>query len=237
MSQPRIVTQDEWLVARTELLAAEKEFTRQRDALSAARRALPMVEVTKEYVFASPAGPKTLAELFGGHRQLIVYHFMFEPDWDEGCKRCSFLADGFDGSPAHLAARDTAFTAASRASLARIDLFKKRMGWSFPWVSAAGSDFNYDFHATFDRAAGSTEYNYLGEDQLRAEHGHWVRDGGDMPGLSVFRRDGDRVFHTYSTYERGLDLLIATYNFLDLTPLGRQESGGGMAWVRHHDAY
>jgi predicted dithiol-disulfide oxidoreductase (DUF899 family) len=236
MSDPQVVSSVAWLSARRELLAAEKQFTRQRDELSARRRALPMVEVTKKYQFESDEGPVTLPDLFGPHRQLIIYQFMFEPDWDEGCKWCSFLADNFNGSPAHLAARDTAFTAASRASLARIAAYKKRMGWTFPWVSTAGSDYNYDFQATFDRAAHSTEYNYQSEAELLEQHPHWVRDGGDLPGFSVFLRDGDRVFHTYSTYERGLDLLIGTYNLLDLTPLGRQENGD-KTWLRHHDAY
>ena len=237
MSEPQVVSSVAWLSARRELLAAEKEFTRQRDQLSARRRALPMVEVTKKYEFTTDEGPVDLPGLFGPHRQLIVYHFMFQPEWGEGCKHCSFLADTFNGSPAHLAARDTAFTAASRAPLARLEAFKRRMGWTFPWVSTEGSSFNYDFHVTFDRAAGNAEYNYQDEAELLEKHPHWVKDGGDMPGLSVFLRDGGRVFHTYSTYERGLDLLIGTYNFLDLTPLGRQENGGGMSWLRHHDAY
>ncbi len=231
MDRPGIVSRAEWLVARKELLTQEKEFTRQRDALSAERRKLPMVKIEKEYVFEGPNGRTNLLALFEGRRQLIVYHFMFDPSWDEGCKSCSYLADNVEGGVVHLAARDTSFAAISRAPLAQIESFKRRMGWTFRWLSSYGSDFNYDFHVTLDEAAGSVEYNY----QHAAALAQATRE---LPGLSVFLHDGDSIFHTYSTYQRGLDLLLNTYNYLDLTPLGRQEAaGGGMAWLRHHDRY
>ncbi|MBF5043798.1 DUF899 domain-containing protein [Aggregicoccus sp. 17bor-14] len=230
--RPAEVGREAWLEARKALLAREKAFTRERDALSAARRALPMVRVGKRYVFDGPEGPRTLAELFEGRRQLIVYHFMFGPDWEQGCRSCSYVADNFAGGLVHLAARDTAFAAISRAPLAKLRAFQQRMGWSFRWLSSAGSDFNYDFHVSFrpgELAAKEVEYNYA-----RTSFPH-----SEAPGVSVFLREGDAVFHTYSTYARGLDLLMNTYNYLDLTPLGRQEDAdaGGMAWVRHHDRY
>jgi predicted dithiol-disulfide oxidoreductase (DUF899 family) len=231
MERPELVSRAEWLLARKELLTKEKEFTRQRDALSAHRRKLPMVQIEKAYVFEGPNGRTRLLDLFEGRRQLIIYHFMFDPSWDEGCKSCSYLADNFQGGIVHLAARDTSFAAISRAPLAKIESFKRRMQWTFRWLSSYGSDFNYDFHVTLDEAAGSVEYNYANAAAL-------AQTEGEYPGLSVFLRDGDTVFHTYSTYQRGLDLLINTYNYLDLTPLGRQEKqGGGMAWLRHHDKY
>jgi predicted dithiol-disulfide oxidoreductase (DUF899 family) len=235
MDQPKIATRADWLVARKELLQKEKDFNRARDALSAERRALPIVKIEKPYLFESATGQVTLGDLFDGRRQLIIYHFMLDPEWTEGCKSCSFVADHFDGMRVHLAARETSFAVVSRAPLAKIDAFKKRMGWQFPWVSSFGTDFNYDFHVTLDKAKGSTEYNYV-DTAITENPEHTV---GEQPGLSVFLRDGGQEFHTYSTYERGLDLLIGTYNFLDLTPLGRQEEGlqFGMAWVRHHDKY
>jgi predicted dithiol-disulfide oxidoreductase (DUF899 family) len=228
----RTVSREEWTRARKALLAKEKAFTAERDALSAARRDLPVVKVEREYVFEEPAGKRTLLELFEGKRQLIVYHFMFNPSWDEGCKGCSYVADAFDGAIPHLAARDTSFAAASRAPVAKIEAFKKRMGWGFRWLSSAGSDFNYDYKVSFrpeDGAPRAIEYNYGSRESSMS----------DLPGLSVFLREGREVFHSYSTYERGLDLLIGAYNCLDLTPLGRQEAGlpQSMAWVRHHDRY
>ncbi|MGH9355096.1 MAG: DUF899 domain-containing protein [Terriglobia bacterium] len=234
----RVVSRAEWVVARKELLAKEKEATRQRDALSAERRKLPCVRVEKEYVFEGPNGRTNLRELFGNHRQLIVYHFMFDPEWAEGCKSCSFLADNFPGSFAHSAARNTAFAAVSRAPLAKLEAFKKRMGWTFSWFSSSGSSFNHDFHVTLDEGAGAGEYNYQNAAVLKRAGKIWI-EKGELPGLSVFLRDGDSVFHTYSTYQRGLDLFINTYNYLDVTPLGRQEDNDphGMAWVRHHDKY
>jgi predicted dithiol-disulfide oxidoreductase (DUF899 family) len=232
MPQPKTVSREEWTAARKALLKKEKEFDRQRDALAAERRALPMVKVDKEYVFEGPEGRATLRDLFGAHPQLIVYHFMFDPSWDEGCKSCSYLADTFDGASVHLPARDTAFVAVSRAPLAKLEAFKKRMGWSFRWLSSSPTDFNYDFHVSFEpkeKAAGKGGYNYSDKPFPMSE----------APGLSVFLREGGDVFHTYSTYARGLDHLIATYNYLDLTPLGRHEEKleYGMAWVRLHDKY
>lgn len=237
MSHPKIVSQTEWLAARRALLANEKEFTRHRDALSRLRRNLPMVKVEKAYVFEGPNGRVTLRDLFGQHRQLIVYHFMFDPDWDEGCKSCSHFMDNAAGSVVHLAARNTAFVVVSRAPFQKIESFKKRMGWTFPWVSSFSSDFNYDFHVTLDPEKEGYEYNYAKAQTLLAAGKIWFPKG-EMPGLSVFLRDGDAVYHTYSTYQRGLDLPLNTYNFLDLTPLGRQEEGERIqGWVRHHDRY
>jgi predicted dithiol-disulfide oxidoreductase (DUF899 family) len=231
----KVVSSEEWRKARLQFLAKEKEFSRLRDELSRERRNLPWEAVEKDYVFEGPKGKETLRDLFGGRRQLLVYHFMLDPDWSEGCKSCSYLADNYEGGLVHLAARDTAFVTVSRAPFANIEAFKKRMGWKFTWVSSFGNDFNYDFHVTLDPAKGSTEYNY--EDVSKDKPGYGGM--GERPGLSVFLQEGDRVFHTYSTYQRGLDLLIGTYNLLDLTPLGRQEDGSkhGMSWVRHHDKY
>ena len=231
MQQPTIVSNADWTAARKRLLAKEKELTRQQDALAAERRRLPMVEVTKEYAFQGPEGRRTLADLFDGKRQLLVYHFMFGPDWNEGCAACSFVADNFAGSLVHLAARDTAFVVISRAPLDKIQPFKQRMGWTFPWLSSFGTDFNYDFQATLD--GKHAVYNYAPASTQPADRPH----EGEREGLSVFLRDGDRVFHTYSTYQRGVDAFLNTYNFLDLTPLGRQEEEGIMRWVRHHDRY
>ncbi len=234
---PRIVSRVEWLVARKELLVKEKEFTRQRDALSAERRKQPMVKIEKEYLFEGPYGRTTLRDLFGNHRQLIIYHFMFDPSWDEGCKSCSHFMDNSAGAIVHLTARDTAFAVVSRAPLAKIEAFKGRMGWTFPWLSSFGTDFNYDFHVTLDKAERSVEYNYANAAEL-VKAGKLWSEKGELPGLSVFLREGDDVFHTYSTYQRGLDLPLNTYNFLDLTPLGRQEDNDRVqGWIRHHDKY
>jgi predicted dithiol-disulfide oxidoreductase (DUF899 family) len=231
MELPKVVSRDVWLAARKELLAKEKAWNRQRDALSAERRRLPMVKVDKEYVFQGPEGRRTLADLFEGKRQLLVYHFMFGPDYEEGCPSCSFVADSFAGSLVHLAARDTAFAVISRAPLDKIEPFRRRMGWSFPWLSSFGTDFNYDFQVTLDEH--HTEYNYA---PVSAQPASRPQEG-EREGLSVFVRDGQQLFHTYSTYQRGLDPLLNTYNFLDLTPLGRQEGDGIMRWLRHHDRY
>lgn len=226
------VTREQWIEARKTLLAREKAFTRERDALSAARRELPMVKVDKSYVFEEPSGQRKLPELFEGKRQLILYHFMFDPSWEAGCKSCSLVADNFEASIVHLTARDTAFAVISRAPLAKLEAFKQRMGWKFRWLSSSSTDFNYDFHVSFrpeDVAANSVDYNYQ---KMAFPH-------SEAPGLSVFLRQGNDVFHTYSTYGRGLDLLINTYNYLDITPLGRNEQDlpYGMSWVRHHDKY
>jgi len=228
---PEVVSHDVWVAARRKLLVKEKEWSLKRDALSAERRKLPIEEIKKEYVFQGPEGRRTLADLFEGKRQLLVYHFMFEPEWDEGCPSCSFVADNFAGSLVHLAARDTAFAVISRAPLDKIERFKKRMGWSFPWVSSFGSDFNYDFHVTLDD--DHTEYNYAPVSAQPASR----PQKGEREGLSVFLRDGGRLFHTYSTYQRGIDSFLNTYNFLDLTPLGRQEEDGIQQWIRYHDEY
>jgi predicted dithiol-disulfide oxidoreductase (DUF899 family) len=233
MNDPRIVTRDEWLTARKELLITEKAFTRERDALSAARRRLPMVKVDKQYVFDAPGGQQTLADLFGGRSQLIVYHFMMGPGWSEGCPSCSLLSDHIDASVVHLAQRDVTLVAVSRAALPQIESFKRRMGWRFTWVSSHGNDFNRDYHVSFTReemASGKVYYNYAMSEFPSEE----------APGLSVFFKDaaGD-VFHTYSTYARGGDIFIGAYNYLDLVPKGRDEGGLAftMAWVRHHDRY
>ena len=236
METPPVVTREEWLAARLALLEQEKELSRTRDQVSAARRQLPMVRVETPYRFEGPDGPASLLDLFGEHPQLLVYHFMFEPGWDEGCPSCSYLADNATGAVLHLAARDTAFAMVSRAPFADIDAFRRRMGWPFRWVSSFGTEFNYDFAVTLDEARGATEYNFADARAAREEGRLWM---DELPGLSAFLRRGDEVFHTYSTYSRGLDLLLNTYNYLDLTPLGRHEDGlpWSMAWVRHHDRY
>ena len=228
-----VVSEAEWIAARKELLAKEKEFTHLRDELSRQRRALPWVKVEKDYQFDTPAGRRSLADLFQGRSQLIVYHFMFAPGWVEGCKSCSYLADHFDGMTIHLAHRDVTFMAISRAPIAEIEVFKKRMGWRFPWASAFATDFNSDYQVSFtedQRANGNATYNYA-EIKPPIE---------ELPGLSVFFKDTNgEIFHTYSTYARGLDILVGTYNFLDHAPKGRDEEGLAhtMAWVRHHDKY
>lgn len=228
-----VVSQTEWLARRKELLRKEKEFTRARDALSAERRSLPWVKIAKPYVFEGPRGNLSLADLFGGKGQLVVYHFMLGPDWSEGCKSCSFWADGFDGMAVHLAHRDVTLAAISRAPLAKIEAFKRRMGWRFPWFSSHGTDFNRDFNVSFTREAlerGETIYNYEKRSFPSEE----------APGVSVFARgEGGAVFHTYSCYARGLDMLNGAYQILDLVPKGRDEAGlpYGMAWLRHHDRY
>jgi predicted dithiol-disulfide oxidoreductase (DUF899 family) len=231
IQSPRVVSPQQWVSERVALLAREKELTRLRDEVSRQRRELPWEEVTTAYVFDGPDGKATLADLFGRRSQLIVYHFMFDPAWDGGCKSCSFVADNLSGALLHLGARDTAFAAISRAPLDKIQRFKQRMGWSFPWLSSFGTEFNHDFRVTIDES--HTEYNYAPVTAQPAGRPH----KGEREGLSVFVRDGERVFHTYSTYQRGLDPLLETYNLLDLTPRGRHEGGRPMAWVRYHDQY
>jgi predicted dithiol-disulfide oxidoreductase (DUF899 family) len=240
---PRVVSRDEWTAARRELLAKEKAATKTLDAVNAERRALPAVEIDKEYAFEGPDGRATLIDLFAGRRQLIVYHFMFDPEWDEGCSGCSHVADNVP-ELAHLHARDTTLVMVSRAPLAKIEAFRARMGWTMPWYSSHGSDFNYDFHVTIDEAVAPVEYNYRDGATLEAK-GETYHAKGEQPGASVFLRDGDRIFHTYSTYGRGLDILLTTHHYLDLTPSGRGEGwdgmpdlgGEGMGWLRHHDRY
>ncbi len=238
MDIPRVVSPGEWLAARKDLLAREKEATHAKDAVDAARRALPMTEVTKDYTFTGPGGHVSLAGLFDGRRQLITYHFMWRheqsgfPGDDQGCPTCSFLADSI-GHLSHLHACDTTLVLVSRAPIASIERFEKRMGWQVPWYSSAGSDFNYDFHVSFDEGKAPLEYNYKDKETLQRE-APYIRSGTDGPGVSVFLREDDRVFHTYSAYERGLDALLGTYRWLDLTPLGRQRH---VTEFPYHDTY
>jgi len=228
MSLPQIATRDEWLAARKALLVKEKELTRRRDALNAERRMLPMVEVDKDYVFEGPAGRASLLDLFEGRRQLIVGHFMFEPDREDGCPSCSAGADEMSpGLLAHLHARDTSLAYVSRAPLAKIEDYKARRSWTFPWYSSYGSDFNYDFHVTLDGRVAPVQYNYRSAEEHAAHGATFFADPDqqpfEMPGTSYFLRDGERVFHTYSTYARGAEQTGGSYYFLDLTALGRQE--------------
>ena len=233
LTAARIATRDVWLAERLALLAREKELTRAQDELARQRRQLPWVRVDKRYVFDTPDGPRALGELFDGRRQLLVQHFMLAPDWEEGCKSCSFMADHHDGMRAHLAQRDVTLLVVSRAPLARIEAFRRRMGWQFRWVSSHGSDFNHDYGVSFtpeQRARGTVPYNYR-EQAFPQE---------EAPGISVFVRDAaGTVFHTYSRYGRGVEAMMGTYALLDLVPRGRDEDGlsYGMEWVRHHDRY
>jgi predicted dithiol-disulfide oxidoreductase (DUF899 family) len=233
MKEPKIASAEEWLTARKQLLAKEKQFTRLHDELAEERRALPWVRVEKAYVFDGPAGKQTLVDLFAGRSQLIVYHFMLGPGWKEGCPSCSLLSDSLDGSLVHLAARDVALAVVSRAPYAEIAAFQRRMGWRFHWVSSHQSDFNRDYHVSFSKeevAAGNTYYNY-GINAFRSE---------EAPGISVFTRNASgELFHTYSAYARGCEPAVGVYTFLDLAPNGRDEGGlpWPMAWVRHHDRY
>jgi predicted dithiol-disulfide oxidoreductase (DUF899 family) len=232
MTDHTIATHEQWLAARLELLAAEKEFTRQRDALTRRRMAMPWERVEKSYSFEGASGARSLADLFDGRSQLIVYHFMFAPDWDEACKSCSFWADNFNGIPVHLGHRDVTFTAVSLAPLAKIEAYKKRMSWSFPWVSSHGSDFNFDYHASFtpEQIAAGTYYNYQVQPNKVSE----------QVGISVFaRNERGELFHTYSCYSRGVDMLNGAYHYLDLVPKGRDEDGleFAMGWLRRHDQY
>jgi predicted dithiol-disulfide oxidoreductase (DUF899 family) len=227
MTLPRIASRTEWSAARKELLAREKELTRARDALNADRRRLPMVEIDKDYVFEGPDGQASLLELFDGHRQLIVGHFMFDPSWDDGCPSCTAGADEMsEGLREHLHTRDTRLVYVSRAPLSKIEDYKARKGWTFPWYSSHGSDFNYDFHVTLDSSFAPVEYNFrTPEEHAAAGTAYYVEGDQPMeaPGLSCFLRDGDRVFHTYSQYARGAESTGGSYYFLDLTALGRQE--------------
>jgi predicted dithiol-disulfide oxidoreductase (DUF899 family) len=225
-----VVSQERWVAERKKLLAREKELTHLRDEVARERRALPWVRIDKVYSFDTLEGRRTLGDLFDGRRQLMVQHFMLAPGWEEGCPSCSFMADHTDGMRVHLAHRDVTFAAISRASLAEIERFRRRMGWQFKWVSSSGSDFNYDFHVSFAPQAVKAEvyYNY-GMQPFECE---------ELPGISVFYKDEvDDVFHTYSTYRRGVEAMMGTYNLLDLAPKGRDEREGAMAWIRHHDRY
>ena len=228
-----VVSKDRWIAERRALLAREKELTRLRDQIARERRALPWERVEKDYAFDAPEGRRTLAELFEGRQQLLVQHFMLAPGWEQGCPSCSFMADHADGMNVHLAHRDVSFAAISRAPLAEIERFRRRMGWQFKWVSSHGSDFNRDFGVTFtpeEVAKGTLHYNY----------GEWPYASEEWPGISVFYQDeAGRIFHTYSTYGRGVEVMMGTYAMLDLTPKGRGERDVDykMEWVRHHDRY
>ncbi|HUN40741.1 MAG TPA: DUF899 domain-containing protein [Acetobacteraceae bacterium] len=228
----RIVSRDEWVAERKTLLAREKELTHLRDQITRERRALPWVRIEKNYVFDTLGGRRTLAQLFDGRRQLLVQHFMLAPGWEEGCPSCSFMADHTDGMTVHLENRDVTLVAVSRAPLPEIERFRQRMGWRFTWVSSHGNDFNYDFGVSFtpeEVAKGELYYNY----------GRWPLAYEEWPGVSVFFKDGNEVFHTFSTYGRGVEVMMGTYNMLDLTPKGRDEREVEykMEWVRHHDRY
>ena len=231
MTGRTVGTREEWLRARLELLGREKELNRLRDQLAEQRRRLPWVRVDKEYRFDGDDGSRTLRQLFDGRSQLLVYHFMFGPDWDEGCPSCSFWADTFDGVDVHLAQRDVTFAGVSRAPLAKLDAYKKRMGWSFPWYSSGPSDFNIDFGVSFtaDQQQQGATYNFAHQDHPPDE----------APGVSAFALDNGDVFHTYATFSRGLDPINSAYQLLDLAPKGRDEGGleWPMAWLRRHDAY
>jgi len=232
MTGQKTATREAWRAARLELLEAEKDLMRRSDALAERRRALPWVKVTKPYHFEGADGRKSLAELFAGRSQLIVYHFMFGADWKEGCPSCSFWADNFEGIPIHLAHRDATLVAVSRAPYEKLAAYRQRMGWTFAWYSSAGSEFNFDFQVSYTPgqvASGAAEYNYRRTKVME-----------ELPGISVFARDaGGDLFHTYSTYARGLDMLNGAYRYMDLLPKGRDEDGLAwtMAWLRRHDQY
>jgi predicted dithiol-disulfide oxidoreductase (DUF899 family) len=233
MSNHPVVSRDEWVAARQRLLAREKDFLKLRDQLSSERRDLPWERVTKSYVFEGSRGKETLADLFAGRSQLVVYHFMFAPDWEVGCRSCSFWADNFNGMLPHLEHRDVTLVAVSRAPFPKLEAFRARMGWNFKWVSSDDGDFNYDYHVSFrsdELVRGAAVYNYV----------PYQASNSDMPGVSVFYKDADgTIYHTYSTYARGLDPMNVTYQLLDLVPKGRDEAGfpHPMAWVRLRDAY
>jgi predicted dithiol-disulfide oxidoreductase (DUF899 family) len=229
MTAPVIATRGEWLEARKALLAKEKEFTKARDALSAQRRAMPWVKIETPYSFETPAGSETLSDLFAGKSQLIVYHFMYGPTWEQGCKSCSFWADNYNGTDVHLAHRDATLIAVSSAPLATLEAYKKRMGWTFKWVSSGGTTFNQDFGVS-PKPGEPLDYNY----------GTVVKEMDELPGISIFAKDAaGNVYHTYSCYSRGLDMLNGAYHMMDLLPKGRDEEGlpYPMAWVRHRDKY
>lgn len=230
MTRNKVVGASEWESARRELLAKEKELLRASDALSRARRDLPWERVEKRYVFDGDKGEETLGDLFAGRSQLVVYHFMFGPDWSAGCKSCSFWADNFERNVVHLAHRDVTFVAISRAPFEKLRAFQKRLGWSFHWVSSGRCDFNLDYHVSFDPGLSAPSYNYAPK----------TGSASELPGISVFYRDEERsVFHTYSTFGRGIELANVTYRILDIVPKGRDEADlpDPMAWVRHRDSY
>jgi predicted dithiol-disulfide oxidoreductase (DUF899 family) len=227
-----VVSSDRWVAERKKLLAHERELTHLRDQIARERRALPWVRIDKNYVFDTPSGPRSLTDLFEGRHQLLVQHFMFGPSWEQGCPSCSYMADHTDGMTVHLAHRDTTFVAISRAPLAEIQRFRQRMGWQFKWVSSNANDFNFDFGVSFtpeEKVKNEVTYNY----------GTQPYEWDELPGISGFYKDdAGKTFHTYSTYRRGVEAMMGTYNLLDLTSKGRDEKPGeGMAWVRHHDRY
>jgi predicted dithiol-disulfide oxidoreductase (DUF899 family) len=232
MSGPRIVSAGEWLAERKELLAAEEQALSALANIRERRRQLPAVRIEKEYLFDGPAGPVSLLDIFEGRRQLIVQHFMFDPAWDQGCPVCSYQADNV-GDLAHLHARDTTFAAVSRAPIRKIEQFRQRMGWSFPWYSSLGSDFNYDFHVTHDENVAPIQWNFRTKQELIDKGQAWAARPGEQGGVSVFYRDGDTILHTYTGYTVA-ELLCATDQYLDLTPLGRQDEN---VELRHHDRY
>jgi predicted dithiol-disulfide oxidoreductase (DUF899 family) len=245
MTDPQIATSEQWLAARRDLLVQEKALTRQRDAVNAARRRLPMVEITKDYVFHGPDGQARLLDLFDGRSQLVIYHFMFGPDDDEGCARCSFAVDNI-GRLSHLHARDTSFALVSRAPLDKLERYRERMGWTVPWYSSHDTDFNYDFHVSFDESVTPLEYNFKDQATLERENEAWRGWVGEEQGASAFLRHGVQVFHTYSSYARGNEHLNGTWSWLDLTARGRQEDwelaprrgdDPFMGWLRRHDEY
>jgi predicted dithiol-disulfide oxidoreductase (DUF899 family) len=231
MARHTVVSRKDWLAARKALLTKEKKFTRLRDQLSKERRQLPWVKVDKDYAFDGPQGTETLSELFDGRSQLIVYHFMFGPDWDAGCKHCSFWADNFDRIIVHLNHRDVTMVVASRAPYHKLESYKKRMGWNFKWVSSGNTDFNFDYHVSFtpeEEAKKKAFFNYKIQDP----------DSSDREGASVFFKDAKgNVFHTYSTYARGIDMVNAAYHYLDLVPKGRDEGKSDPSWLSRHDEY
>ena len=224
MGLPDVVSREEWQAARKELLVKEKAFTRERDKLNAERRRLPMVRIDKAYTFEGPSGTATLGDLFEGRLQLVVQHFMFDPSWEDGCPSCSAGADEIsDGLLKHLHVRDTTFAAVSRAPLDKIERYRSKMGWTFPWYSSFGSDFNYDFHATLDESVAPIEYNFRTKEEMQAKGFDPPEGSSEQPGHSFFLRVGDDVYHTYSMYARGAEQLGGSYYFLDMTALGRQE--------------
>ena len=235
-NHPRVGSRAEWLAARLELLKAEKELTRHSDELARQRQALPWVRIEKEYRFETNEGSASLADLFRGRSQLIIYHFMFGPDYKAGCLSCSSIADGFNGIVAHLVNHDVAFSAVSQAPLGKLQEYKRRMEWSFPWASSYGSDFNYDFHVSETKEqqeSGAAEYNFRKEDTSGVDYATYTREG---PGMSAFALKDGVVYHTYSAYARGVDVLWSMYQWLDRAPLGRNEEAPG-PWWRRHDEY
>jgi predicted dithiol-disulfide oxidoreductase (DUF899 family) len=235
MTEHKVATREEWLAARLKLLQAEKAHTRRGDELARMRQELPWVRIDKAYTFDTEGGAASLADLFRGRSQLLIYHFMLGPDWDEGCPSCSGLADGFDETHLHLQNHDVAFTAVSRGPLEKLLAYRDRMGWSFPWASSGRSDFNYDFHVTIDASVAPVDYNYQDQAELEAADVAWREWSGEQPGMSAFALEDGRVYHTYSAYARGLDALWTMWQWLDRAPLGRNL--GDLSWFHRHDQY